>query len=106
MDGGKSVGNQDCQHLRLWLGGGCSPATRSGVSPDTTRLSGLLSRVHLPAVFGARIKDIGGPQNRTDRIPVSPLAYYQWKAQYSYTTAAEVAKGVDRAKIFYRRRTT
>jgi len=66
------------------------------------------SRAYSPAFIyqqslGARIKDIGGPQNRTDRIPVSPLAYYQWKAQYSYTTAAEVAKGVDRAKIFYRR---
>lgn len=66
------------------------------------------SRAYSPAyiynqTLGARLRDIGGPQNRNDRIPVSPLAYYQWKAQYTYTTAAEVAKGVDFATFFYRR---
>lgn len=66
------------------------------------------SRAYSPAYIymqtsGARIRDIGGPQNRNDRIPVSPLVYYQWKAQYTYTTAAEVAKGVDFATFFYRK---
>lgn len=53
--------------------------------------------------IGARIKDIGGPQNNSTRIPVSPLAFYQIRVQASYANATDVARGVDQECWFYRR---
>lgn len=66
------------------------------------------SKAYSPACIysqkqGARIRDIGGPQDRTDRLPISADIYYQVKANYTYASAADVAKGVDQVSFFFKR---